>query len=80
MSSEQGPKPADHDHLLGPLKVQILTRLIECRHGPITWAVGDSWVVYESRNWTVGADEPATEEHVIALLVAAGGVADLWDC
>ena len=47
---------------------------------PITWVIGDSWVVLsEYWEWTVGPDEPATEEHIRDLLARSGGNYDLQD-
>lgn len=47
---------------------------------PITWVIGDSWVVLsEYWEWTVGPDEPATEEQIRELLARSGGTYDLQD-
>lgn len=47
---------------------------------PITWVIGDSWVVLSRYwEWTVGPDEPATEEQIRELLTRSGGTYDLQD-
>lgn len=46
----------------------------------ITWVIGDSWVVLsEYWEWTVGPDEPATEEQIRELLARSGGTYNLQD-
>lgn len=83
MSIEQTPPPYEPGPVgdpLHPLAMENMRRLLLCISGPITWEVGDTWVVYDGGDWTIGADEPATEEQVRELMVRAGGVAEPLDC
>lgn len=64
---------------LHPLRVEKLRRMLLEKSEPIVWEVGDTWVVSDGSNWTIGADEPATEEQVSELIVRTGGVAKVLD-
>lgn len=72
MSIEQTPPPCDPLHLLS---MEKLRRMLLDKSGPITWEVSDTWVACDGDGWTIGADEPATEDQVRELMVRAGGVA-----
>lgn len=67
------------DDPLQPLIMEGLRSLILERSGPITWEVGDTWVVYDGGEWRIGADEWATQDQVRELIVATGGVVKLRD-
>lgn len=65
---------------LQPLLAEILFRLLGDELGPITWLIGQEWVVYQGcGNWLIGPDEPATKDQVRELLVRSGGTYELQD-
>lgn len=72
MIDSQTPDP------MQPLLVEILRRLLCDEKVPITWVIGEEWVVYHGGDqWSIGPDEPATREQVCGLLVLSGGVYEL---
>lgn len=76
MSIEQPLPPCDPLH---PLSVEKLRRMLLEKSGPITWEVSDTWGACDGDGWTIGADEPATEDQVRELMVRSDGVAKLVD-
>lgn len=70
-----------HDDPLMPLLTECMLRTVTWEaKWPITWVVGDSWVVYHaSGEWTVGPDEPASADQVRELMVRSGGDFELQD-
>lgn len=63
------------DDPLHPLLRAPLKQLKRTLPPSVLWEVGDTWVRCENSQYTIGADLPATEEEVRALLAAAGGKA-----
>jgi hypothetical protein len=72
--------PSSEDPLM-PLLMEAMMRLLTGDgKWPITWVVGDTWVVYHGPgDWKIGPDEPATGEQVRELMLRAGGVFELQD-
>ncbi|MCP1476270.1 hypothetical protein ABIA54_004884 [Pseudomonas sp. EB276 TE3739] len=69
------------DDPLMPILLEAMKRLCTWDgSGPITWVIGDTWVVHHAiGEWTIGPDEPATSEQVRELMVQSGGVFELQD-
>lgn len=70
---------SDEDDPLMPLLMEAMSRLLDLNgKWPITWVIGEEWVVfYGMGQWTIGPDDPATEDQVRELLVRASGQFDL---
>lgn len=78
MSTEQSSPPYERcaaGDPLHPLVIEKVRRFLLDISGPITWEVGDTWVVFDNGGWRIGADELATEDQVRELMVTAGGIA-----
>jgi len=57
---------------------QVVFHMIDRSSHPLTLIADDRWLKYDGSAWTANADESATEEEVMALLVEAGGVTTSW--
>lgn len=65
---------------LQPLLAEALWRLLGDEQGPITWVIGEEWVVYQGADrWLIGPDEPVTKDQVRDLLVRSAGTYELQD-
>lgn len=60
-----------------PLLLAAMRQLISDEPA-VVWIVGDTWVRCENSEFTIGADEPATPEHIRQLLIDADGNAQQW--
>lgn len=72
----------DDDQARDPLDVLLVNEIDlygTSKSVRIVWEVGDTWVIKEGSSWAIGADEPASDEDVRALLNSAGGVATILD-
>ena len=68
------------DHLM-PILLEAMMRLFSWDgRWPITWVIGDTWVVHHDiGEWTIGPDETATTEQIRELMVRSGGIFELQD-
>jgi hypothetical protein len=69
------------DDPLMPILMEAMNRLLSWEgRWPITWVIGDTWVVHHGiGEWTIGPDHPATTEQVRELMIKSGGVFELQD-
>lgn len=65
---------------LQPLLEEAVWRMLVDDNGPITWIIGQEWVVFHGADsWSIGPDEPATSDQVRDLLVRSTGIYELQD-
>ncbi|NWC82855.1 hypothetical protein HX798_21555 [Pseudomonas putida] len=80
------PGQVENDELISasdplqPLLEEAMRRMLLEEYGPITWVIGQEWVVHHGAgSWSIGPDEPATKDQVRDLLIRSAGIFELQD-